>query len=139
MSGCLKVGLIVLAVLFVLGLGSCVVIAVVADDVVEEVGQDLVEEQADEADDVSEPECDTNESGFMTATVEVDNDSSERSNYIIEITFEGPDDTQLDTAVATLSALESGQSATAEASTATEAPDDFTCRVVEVERFSDED
>ena len=114
-------------------------IAFVADDVVEDVGDDLVEEQADEADDVSDPDCDTNESGFMTATMEVENDSSERSNYIIEVTFEGPGDTQLDTAVATLSSLEPGQQAQVEASTVTEAPDDFSCRAVEVERFSDED
>jgi len=139
MSGCLKAFLIVLAIAFVLGLGSCVVLVVIADDVVDEVEQDLAEEDEREARDIGELDCRTNDTtGFMEAEVPVTNHSSERSNYFIEIVFEAPDGSQIDTALATVSNLEPGQSTTDIAGTAIEAPGDFTCRVVGVERLSDE-
>jgi hypothetical protein len=134
MSGCLKVGLIVLAVLFVLGIGSCVAIAFVADDVVD----DLEREQGDEADDVTDVSCSTNDAGFMVAELRVTNDSSERSTYFIDVSFEAANGDQIDTALASVSSLEPGQSTTVQAVTATDPDGDFTCRAAEVERFSAE-
>jgi hypothetical protein len=134
MSGCLKAFLIVLAVLVVLGVGSCVVLVVVAED----VGEDLIEEQGDEADDIQGVDCGTSSAGFMAAELEVTNDSSERSNYFIDVSFESSNGDQIDTAFVNVSSLDPGQSTTIEATTLTEPTGDFTCRVVEVERFSDE-
>lgn len=138
MSGCLKVGLIVLAVLFVLGIGSCVAIVFVADDVVDDIEGDLNSEQRDEADDVAGVSCSTNEAGFMVAELRVTNDSSERSTYFIDVAFEAANGDQIDTALASVSSLDPGQSTTVQAVTATQPDGDFTCRAAEVERFSDE-
>ena len=134
MSGCLKAFLIVLAIGAVIGIGSCVALVVAVDDASDDVNQS----EADEADDVGEPECKTDEVGFMAATMQVTNNSSERSNYTIEVTFEDPNGDQIETGAALVSALEPDQSTTATASSLTEAPGEFTCRVVDVERFSDE-
>jgi hypothetical protein len=136
MPGCLIAFLVVLAVGAVLGLGSCVVLAIAVD----EAGDDLVEVDADERADVDDPTCRLDDLRFMVAVVEVTNRSSERSNYFIDVTFEAPDGSQLGTGVTIVNALEPGQSRTAEASSLTEAPADgeFTCRLVGVERFSDE-
>lgn len=139
MSGCLKGGLIAGGILLVLGLGSCVVLAVAIDDAADEIDEAINEDNEREARDVSEPTCRADETtGFMEAELTVRNRSSERSNYSIEVTFEGPDRSQLDTAFLFVNALEPGQSTTDDAVTFTEAPDDFTCRVIAVERFSDE-
>lgn len=142
MSGCLKGGLIVGGILLVLGLGSCVVIAVAVDDATEEladeIDRDRDAEQERESRDVSEPTCQTDEIGFMEAELTVTNQSSERSNYIIEVTFEAPDGSQLDTGTLLINSLEPGQSRTDTAGALSEPDGEFTCRVVEVSRFSDE-
>jgi hypothetical protein len=76
----------------------------------------------------------------MVATMDVTNQSSERSNYFIEVSFEAPDGSQLATGNAVVNALEPDQSTTTEALSATEGPTggEFTCRVTDVERISDE-
>jgi hypothetical protein len=138
-NGCLIAFLVVLALAVLGGVGSCVALVVVADDVAEDVEEDLVEEQADEADDVSEPRCERGQFNDMQAVVTVTNDSSERSNYTIEVAFNGPNGDQLDTAYATVSALAPGQSTEATAASVAEAPTgDFTCDILDVERFSDQ-
>lgn len=140
MSGCLKAFLIVLAVGAVLGLGSCVALAVLVDDAAEDVEEQLAEEEEREARDLGDVSCTVDDAGFMVADIPVTNNSSERSNYSIEVTFEGADGSQLDTGLAPVESLEPGQSTTARAQTLTEPPPDgqFDCRVVEVDRFSDE-
>jgi hypothetical protein len=137
MSGCAKAAIVGVVVIVLLGIAAAVALVMFADEVVEEVGEDLTEERADEADDVQSTTCGTNEAGFLTATVDVTNDSSERSNYIIQVTFEDGDGTQVASATAFLNNVEPGQSASAEASTTVEPPAQVDCRVVEVERFSD--
>ncbi|HET6663954.1 MAG TPA: FxLYD domain-containing protein [Acidimicrobiales bacterium] len=138
MSGCAKAAIVGVVAIVLLGIVAAVALVLLADDVVEEVGEELTEERADEADDVQSTTCDTNDAGDMTATVDVTNDSSERSNYIIQVTFEDGDGTQITSATAILSDVDPGQSASAEASTSIDAPEQFDCRVVEVERFSDQ-
>lgn len=139
MNGCLIALLVVLAIGVVVGLGSCVALVVVADDVAEDVEDDLVEEQADEVDDVSQPTCERGTAGDLRATMTVTNDSSERSNYTIEVAFNATNGSLLDTGYATVSALAPGQSTEAVASTIVQVPEqEFTCEVASVQRFSDE-
>jgi hypothetical protein len=133
MSGCLKAFLIVLAIGAVVGIGSCVALVVAVDD----ASDDVTESEADEARDVGEPECKVDDAGFMQATMQVTNNSSKRSNYTIEVTFENPGGDQIDTGAALVSALEPDQSTAATAQTLTQPPGDFTCRIVDIERFSD--
>jgi hypothetical protein len=134
MSGCLKAFLIVGGVATVIGVGSCVALTFAVNDAVDDVQRTRIEAQ----DDVTGVDCTTDSAGFMSATVSVTNDSPERSNYSIDVTFEGADGSQLETAIAFVSALEPGQRTTAVASTVTDAPAGFTCRAVDVFRFSDE-
>lgn len=137
-SGCLKAVLIAVAVLAAVGIASCVALVVAVDDSADEVDEDLAEERAEEAEDVAEPTCTTDAAGYMVAELEVTNNSSERSNYIVEVTFEGSDGNQIDSAFAEVTALEPGQTGAATAQTLTTPPGEFMCRVVEVERLSDE-
>ncbi len=134
MSGCLKAFLIVLAIGAVVGIGACVALVAAVDD----ASDDVTESEAGEADDVGDPDCKVDDAGYMQATMQVTNNSSERSNYSIEVTFEDPNGDQIETGVAAVSALEPDQSTTATAQTLTQPPGEFTCRVVDVERFSDE-
>jgi hypothetical protein len=141
MSGCLKAAIIVGGLVLVLGLGSCIALAFTADQVAENIDEavdDIEEDDQREARDVGEPDCRVSGSGLMEAELTVTNRSSERSNYIIDVTFEAPDGAQLETAVLFVNDLEPDQSTTDVASTFTEPTGEFTCRVVEVERFSAE-
>lgn len=140
MSGCLKAFLIAVAVAAVLGIGSCVLLVVAVDEAADDVGDQRAEERAREAEDLGEVSCTVDAAGFMVAEIPVTNNSSERSNYFVEVTFEAADGSQIDTASAAVEALEPGQSTTAAAQTLTEPPADgeLTCRVVEVDRTTDE-
>ena len=131
--------LVAIGVVVVLVMGSCVALVVAVGSAADEVGRSLEAEQADEADDVSEPRCGTDAAGFLTAEADVTNSSSERSNYTIELAFESPDGDQVDTSFAFVSALDPGQSTVVDVQSLTESPGPgVTCRVVDVERYSDE-
>jgi len=136
MSGCLKAFLIVLVITTVLGVIGTIVAVSLVDDAVD----DIAETNAGELDDVQDVECDLDGVGDLHATVTVENDSSERSSYIIEVTFEDDNGDQLDTSTAFINSVEPDQRAEGEAVTFTDPPaeGDFDCRVVELERFSDE-
>src|SRR5690606_23325287 len=103
---------------------------------------DDTEGEADEVDDAEVSECTVDELGWMEATIAVTNDSSERSNYYIEVAFETPDGSEQLTATPVfVNGLEPGQSTTAEAISATDAPGgegSFSCRIIELDRMSDE-
>ena len=78
-------------------------------------------------------------SGFLRADLEVTNDSSERSNYLVTVTFEDGDGDQIDTGVANVVAA--GAAPVDHGDGFSPPPTftgDFDCRVVGVERFSDE-
>jgi hypothetical protein len=137
MNGCLKAFLIVLALTVVLGVVAVIVAATLVDDAVDDFADDFAEGDADEQDDIDSVECGEDDFGNLQATVTVTNDSSERSNYIIQVNFEDGDGTQIASNTVLLDNVEPGQSASAEASTSIEPPDEVECRVVEVERFSD--
>lgn len=133
MSGCLKAFIIVAVLTVVLGGIGLVLAARAVDDAVDDFdGRD-----ADEVDDVTDLACDTDIGGNLHATFTVENDSSDRSNYVITIAFEAGD-TQLDTGTAFVNGLEPGQRTEQQVVSATAAPAGFTCRVSDVERFSDE-
>ncbi len=138
-NGCLTAFLVVLALGVLGAVGACVAVVALADDVADEVSDDITEGQADEQDDVGEPTCGTDDVGDLEAVVDVTNDSSERSNYMITVAFSGEDGNQIDTGTGSVTALEPGQSTQATISTFTDAPaGSVTCKVTDVQRFSDE-
>jgi hypothetical protein len=127
--------LVAIGVVVLLGMGACVALVVAVGEAAEDVSQSA----ADEADDVSGTHCRTDAGAFLAAEVEVTNDSSERSNYSIEVVFESAEGDQVDTALAFVSALEPGQSTVVDVQSLTEPPaPGVTCRVTDVERYSDE-
>jgi hypothetical protein len=93
-----------------------------------------------EAADVAEPECLVDDEGHVQAVMQVTNPTSERSNYVIRVSFEDGDGDEIDVETLTVDDLEPGQQAVARAVTDTSPPADgvFTCGVSDVERFSDE-
>ncbi len=89
------------------------------------------------AGDVELAGCETDEFGYMTADLQVTNRSPEASTYSITVAFESPDGgQQFDTGAAFVDGLEPSQMRTATASSLTEAPGDFECRVSAVDRFA---
>lgn len=134
-SGCLKGALITLGILAVLGVIAIVAVGNAAEDVVD----DIEDRQERVLDDVIVSGCDIDPvTGFLQAAVDVTNHSSERSNYGIDVTFEAPDGRQIDTGFASVTALEPGQSTTEQVVTFTAPEGEFTCRVADVTRFTDE-
>lgn len=103
--------------------------------------EDIEARQASIDDDVSVTGCVVDPvTLWMRADVTVKNDSTDRSNYIVEVAFEDPTNgNQLATDSVFVNALESGQTAVDQAQPLTEPPfTGFTCRVVDVTRTSDE-
>jgi hypothetical protein len=91
-------------------------------------------------DDVTVADCGAAEgTGFMRATVDVLNHSSEPSNYIITVAFESDDGgTQFTTATTVVDGLGPDQTTTVEADAFEEPPagEDFSCSINQVQRFA---
>jgi hypothetical protein len=138
-KGCLWAAVIVGGLLVFGAVAAFVVIAVFVNRVDDAV-EDAIEGNPDELDDAELVACETDESGFMVATVRVTNDSPERSSYLIDVEFESADgDEQFSTAIATPSGIDPDQSTEVEANSFEEPlEDDFDCRIQGVNRFSDE-
>jgi hypothetical protein len=138
-KGCLWAAAIVGGLLVFGAIAAFVIIAVFVDRVDEAV-EDAIEGEPDELDDAEILACETDDSGFMVATVRLTNDSPERSSYFIDVEFESADgDEQFTTAFASTSGIDPDQSTEVEANSFVEAPeDDFECRIQGVNRFSDE-
>jgi len=93
--------------------------------------------EPDQVDDVTLGECTTDPTlNLLTGTVEVTNDSSDTSDYNIEVVFQSADGaTQFGTGTAFVSSLASGQTTTAEVATLDEAPaEPFECKLTSVFR-----
>lgn len=141
MPGWAKGCLIAFAVVAVLGVLGIACVAVVVDEATEEIDQAIADQQrneASEARDVELGECGVDAVGSLNAELRVTNTSSERSNYFIDVVFEGSSGEQLESSFVTVSALEPGQSTTQRAVTLTQPTGTFTCRIADVERLSDE-
>lgn len=94
---------------------------------------------ADEVDDVTITACGEKDAlGFTTATIEVVNNSSKASNYLIEIAFESADGSaQLATGNAYITSLAPNQSKTEEVNSLEEiAEAEVTCRLASVDRLA---
>ncbi len=138
MNGCL------IAFLVVLGLGvvgivvTFIVAAVAVDEAVEQADENLEDEEQREARNVEITACGTDQAGFMVATLEVTNDSSEPSLYFIDVVFESANGAQqFDSTTTSVDELGPGQTTTVEALTLTESPGPgVTCRVADVERLA---
>lgn len=87
--------------------------------------------------DVTVKRCFTDDLGWMAADLELVNNSSKASNYMVEVAFEGDGGaTQLGTGNAYVSGLEPGQKSAQTANSATDAAGEFTCRITSVDRFA---
>ncbi len=140
MSTTAKVLIAIVIAIVVLGLGSCVAAVVLLDTVADEATEAIEENVNSDVEraDIGELDCRTDATGVLVADMEVTNNSSERSSYVIEIAFE-TGITDIAMGQATVSGLAPGASTTATALTGTEAPnEDFACRLVFVDRRSDE-
>jgi hypothetical protein len=144
-KGCL-IALAVAGVVLVLGIvATVVVIAAVGDEVDDRIDEDdgTLFSDNDEnppADDVTVAECGpAPDTGFMRATVDVLNHSSEPSNYIITVAFESEDgDRQLTTSTALVNGLGPDQTTNTETNSFQRPPSGvgFSCRISQVERFA---
>ncbi len=137
-KGCLIAAGVAVAVLL-LGLVAAMLLFVLGARKVTDEIDDIGRTQTEEARDVEVAECETNDAGFMSATLKVTNQSPKTSNYIIEVSFDrAGGDEQLTTAPALVNSLAPGQ-VTEVVAPSTEAPlGDFECRVGFVERLSAE-
>jgi hypothetical protein len=143
-KGCL-IALAVAGVMVVLGIVAVVVVVnAVSDEVDERVDDNngltfSDNEENPPPDDVTIDECGPAAgTGYMRATVDVLNHSSEPSNYLIIVAFESEGGgEQFTTSTAGVDGLGPDQTTTVEANSFTEAPGgrDFTCKVSRVERF----
>jgi hypothetical protein len=87
--------------------------------------------------DVTVASCAADAAGDYAGSLSVKNNSSGRSNYVINVAFESNDGkTQLDTTIAFVNNLESGQSTTADATSLKTASGPYTCRVTDVSRLA---
>jgi len=134
-SGCLKVGLIVLAVLFVFGIGAvgCLVIVggEVATNVVDELERSFGE--ADPSDyELTGPECSVDFADDVRASGSITNTSGDRQAFGITVRFLNPDGSLITSNSTTTSGLDDGQSTDWEVITFSDAPEEFTCEVDEV-------
>ena len=136
MNGCLKAFLIVLALLTVLGVIGAIVAVTLLDDAVD----DFVDGDSDEANDVRDVDCDVDAAGNLRATITVENDSSERSNYILQVAWQDDDGRELTSSAAFINAVQPGDQESGDSVTSEPAPSngDFDCEVTGVQRFSDE-
>jgi hypothetical protein len=105
--GCLKIGLIVLAVLAILGIGALVVFAVAVNEVVEEIDRRTGE--ADPANyEVQVEECAVDELGFPAAAGTIQNTSAEAHAFEVVVVF-SEDGELLERSATLVDQLEPGQ------------------------------
>jgi hypothetical protein len=148
-KGCL-IALAVVGVVALLGIAAVVAVVVAVedevDDRVDHVNRDggiptfSDNTENPPGDDVSVAECGpAADGGYMRATVDVLNHSSEPSNYIITVAFEAEDgDRQLATSTALVNGLGPDQTTNAETNSFQRAPagEEFSCVVNQVQRFA---
>lgn len=121
--------------------GSSPTTASSGDDATTTAGSDGAADpgESDEVDDVVITACAKDDTlGFAEATVEVTNNSSKASSYMIEIAFESEDgSTQVGTGSAFVTGLAAGQKKVEEVTSFDEPGDQpFTCKVSSVERLA---
>lgn len=93
-SGCLKVGLIILAVLAFFGILGVACIAVVGNKVVDEIEKNTGTAKASDYE-LDEGDCTVSELGSIEATGQITNTSGKDQGFEIEYRFIDPDGTQL--------------------------------------------
>jgi hypothetical protein len=100
--------------------------------------QPVAEGEDDEIDDVRIAECRRDQFDFMTAVLDVTNNSPDRSEYIIDVVFENRAGTQqFGSGIAIVNSLAESQTTRVEASSLEEAPPgEFRCVIASVERFA---
>ncbi len=134
-SGCLKIGLIVLAVLFVFGIGAVGCLVFVGGEVAQNVSDELERAfgEADPSDyELTGPECGVDSVDDVRASGSITNTSGERQAFQITVRFLNPDGSLITSNSTFTNGLDDGQSTDWEIITFSDAPADFTCEVDEV-------
>lgn len=137
-KGCL-IALAVVGALAVLGVIGLVLAALAADEAVEQIDREIEREGREEAEDVELTGCSVGDFQALEATVRVTNNSSERSNYLVDVAFNNDaNGNQIDTGFATVNGLRPGQATEVEALAVENAPRgvEFSCEIVSVERYA---
>jgi hypothetical protein len=150
-KGCF-IALAVVGVIALLGIGVVVALVVAVGDEVDDRADQIERANRDggiptfsdntenpPGDDVSIADCGPSDTGSMRATVDVQNHSSEPSNYIITVAFEADDGTrQLATSTALVNGLGPDQTTNTETDSFQTPPDgvDFSCAINQVQRFA---
>lgn len=128
--GCWKIGAIVAVVLVVLMVGCAALVGEAAD----EASEDIEQRDAEIMEDAELVSCEAD-----GARVRITNNSSERSNYSVDVVFESKDGSeQFESSSAYVSGLAPGQSTTQEALVFPELTKAFRCEITDVFRFTDE-
>ncbi|MGV3760745.1 MAG: hypothetical protein ACO1PW_14550, partial [Actinomycetota bacterium] len=133
--GCGKTALII-GVILLAGLVGCVALLGGAAD---EASKDIEERDAEIAKDAELIDCRAGDP-WLEAEIRVTNNSSERSNYSVDVIFESEDGaTQYGSGSAYVNGLAPGQTKTEVASSLEDVPDGpFRCEITDVFRMSDE-
>lgn len=98
-----------------------------------------VDAESTEADDVKVESCAIGEFGTIDMKLAVTNNSSKRSSYFIDVSIDGADGSQIESGLAVVDNLDPGQSTVTDAAIMAEDPgQEFECKIVEVDRMSDE-
>ncbi|MFP5578483.1 MAG: hypothetical protein ACLGIZ_09635 [Acidimicrobiia bacterium] len=98
-----------------------------------------VDAEGTEADDVKVESCAIGEFGTIDMKLAVTNNSSKRSSYFIDVSIDGADGSQIESGLAVVDNLDPGQSTVTDAAIMAEDPgQEFECKIVEVDRMSDE-
>jgi hypothetical protein len=151
-KGCF-IALAIVGVVLLLGIGAVVAIVVAVGDEVDDRADQIDRANRDggiptfsdntenpPGEDVTVADCEPAEgTGFMRATLDVLNHSSEPSNYIITVAFESDDGgEQFTTATTVVDGLGPDQTTTVEADAFEEPPpgQDFSCSINQVQRFA---
>jgi hypothetical protein len=136
--GCMSLGVIITVVTLLIGAAITAVVVFAVNDAAETIDEtfDTEDEQIDSVEVTS---CERDESSFnwATATVEVTNETDERSTFFVEVTFESRNGRrQFGTGNATVTSLQPGRTIESEVSSVVEVPRQFTCTVTSVDRIS---
>lgn len=139
--GCLKIGLIILAVLVLFGVIAVACLAVGANEVSKQIDKSTGTAKASDYQ-ISEGSCEVTSMGSIKATGTIKNTSSKNQGFEVTYRFLDPSGTQLSTDNTYVDTIPKGQSATYKVVGLTsDAPPGSTCELKKVsyQIFDDED
>ena len=135
MSGCAKAAIVIAVLALLLGGGCIAAVAIFRDDLEDSIND--VRQNGREDTEITS--CELDESGFMVAEVEITNNSSGRSQYVIIVEFSGGGASTAQSAPLDAFGVDPGQTIVREARSTTSSTEELDCRILEAFRTSAED